>query len=43
MDVDTYFTWVIYIMMGITFVAIVLFFLYMIYRKEEEEEETPKK
>jgi uncharacterized membrane protein YuzA (DUF378 family) len=37
MDIDTYFTMLIYILMGISFIALVLLFLYMIYHKEEEE------
>jgi len=40
MDIDTYFTLVINVLMVTTFIALVLFFLYMIYRKEEE---TPAK
>lgn len=37
MDYATYFTLLIYVLMTITFIAVVLFFLYMIYRKEEEK------
>jgi hypothetical protein len=40
MDPDAYFTLIIYVLMVLTFVSLVLFFLYMIYRKEEE---TPTK
>jgi len=40
MDEDTFFTLVINVLMVLTFIALILFFLYMIYHKEEE---TPKK
>jgi len=40
MDTDTYFTLIINVLMVITFIALILVFLYMIYRKEEE---TPEK
>jgi len=40
MDADTYFTLIINVLMVLTFIAIILFFLYMIYHKEEE---TPEK
>jgi len=36
MDADTYFMLVIYILMVLTFIALILFFLYMVYHKEEE-------
>jgi hypothetical protein len=41
MDEDTFFTLLINVLMVMTFIALVLFFLYMIYRKEGEE--TPAK
>jgi len=40
MNINTYFTLVITILMVVSFIALVLFFLYMIYHKEEE---TPEK
>jgi len=38
MDVGTYFTMIIYLLMVLTFIALILAFLYMIYGKEEKPE-----
>jgi len=43
MDIATYFTLLINVLMVLTFIALVLFFLYMVYRKEEETPEKPTK
>jgi hypothetical protein len=37
LDVDTYFQVVIYLLMALTFVALTLIFLHMLYGKEEEK------
>jgi hypothetical protein len=39
MTADAYFTSIVYILMGLIFIALVLGFLYMVYGKEEHPEE----
>jgi uncharacterized membrane protein len=39
MDVGTYFGWILLILAGLIFIALVLGFLYLIYGKEESAEE----
>ena len=39
MDVGTYFGWILLILAGLIFIALVLGFLYLVYGKEEPEEE----
>jgi len=40
MSPDAYFTWILLILTGLIFIALVLGFLYLIYGKEENAEET---
>jgi succinate dehydrogenase hydrophobic anchor subunit len=40
MTLDAYFGWILVILTGLIFIALVLGFLYLIYGKEEESEET---
>jgi len=39
MSLDAYFTWILLILTGLIFIALVLGFLYLVYGKEETEEE----
>lgn len=40
MSPDAYFTWILLILTGLIFIALVLGFLYLVYGKEENLEET---
>ena len=40
MTPDAYFTWILLILTGLIFIALVLGFLYLVYGKEENSEET---
>ena len=40
MTPDAYFTWILLILTGLIFIALVLGFLYLVYGKEENAEET---
>ena len=40
MSLDAYFTWILLILTGLIFIALVLGFLYLVYGKEENLEET---
>ena len=40
MSLDAYFTWILLILTGLIFIALVLGFLYLVYGKEENPEET---
>jgi succinate dehydrogenase hydrophobic anchor subunit len=39
MTPDAYFTWILLILTGLIFIALVLGFLYLVYGKEESSEE----
>lgn len=39
MSPDAYFTWILLILTGLIFIALVLGFLYLVYGKEESAEE----
>jgi len=39
MPLDAYFTWILLILTGLIFIALVLGFLYLVYGKEESSEE----
>jgi len=39
MSPDAYFTWILLILTGLIFIALVLGFLYLVYGKEESSEE----
>jgi len=40
MSLDAYFTWILLILTGLIFIALVLGFLYLVYGKEENPEDT---
>lgn len=40
MTPDAYFTWILLILTGLIFIALVLGFLYLVYGKEENPKET---